>query len=70
MQQNATPIELVIYYDAPAISANLESTILDINGKKMTSVTELANELRTIMLQETNIILTVLGQIMCHIIGV
>ncbi len=59
-QQNATPTELVMYYDAPAINANLESTILNINGKKMTSVAELSNELRKYTPGET-IILTVLG---------
>ena len=61
VQQNATPIELVLYYDAPAIRANLESTILDINGKKMMSVTELANTLHSYA-PNTKIILTVLGQ--------
>lgn len=60
IQQNATPLGLVVYYDAPAIRANLESTILDINGKKMTSMTELANELHKYA-PGSSITLTVLG---------
>jgi membrane-associated protease RseP (regulator of RpoE activity) len=59
-KQNVTPSEVLVYYDAPAIKANLESTILDINGKKMTSTTELANELHKYA-PNTNITLTVLG---------
>jgi membrane-associated protease RseP (regulator of RpoE activity) len=59
-QQNITPTELVIYYDAPAIRANLESTILAINGEKMTSVAELATTLHSYA-PGTNITLTVLG---------
>ncbi len=60
-RQNVTPTELVIYYDAPAIRANLESTILDVNGKKMTDTVELASELHKYA-PGTNITLTVLGQ--------
>lgn len=59
-QQNATPNQLVVYYDAPAIRSNLESTILDINGVKITSTEELANQIQEHS-PGTNIILTVLG---------
>jgi membrane-associated protease RseP (regulator of RpoE activity) len=59
--QNATPTELVLYYDAPAVKANLESTILDINGQKITSVSELANMLHKFSPGD-NITLTVLDK--------
>jgi len=35
--------QLILYEDAPAVRANLESVILDINGQKVTSTQELAN---------------------------
>ncbi len=60
-QQNSTQNELVLYYDAPAIRANLESTILKINGKKITSIDELSNEINSNS-PNTVITLTVLGQ--------
>lgn len=36
---------LIMYYDSPAVKANLESIILDINGDKINSVNGLAEEL-------------------------
>lgn len=60
-QQNSTPGSVTVYYDAPAIRANLESTILDLNGMKITSTEQLAEEIQKYS-PGTNITLTVLGQ--------
>ncbi len=60
-KQNATSNELLLYYDAPAVKANLESVILGVNGKKVTSLDGFANELRK-YLPGQKITLTVLGQ--------
>jgi membrane-associated protease RseP (regulator of RpoE activity) len=58
--QNSTAGNLVFYYDAPAIRANLESTILKINGKRVTSVNGLAKEIYKYS-PGTKITLTVIG---------
>jgi membrane-associated protease RseP (regulator of RpoE activity) len=60
-QQNSTAGKLFLYYDAPAIRANLESIILKVNGEKTTSIDELADEISKYS-PGTNITITVLGQ--------
>ncbi|HTZ41926.1 MAG TPA: site-2 protease family protein [Candidatus Omnitrophota bacterium] len=59
-QQNSSPDELLLYYNSPAINANLENTIMQINGKTITNVNELANEIHSYS-PGTKITLTVLG---------
>lgn len=44
-KQNATPDELLLYFDAPAIRANLESTITRINDVQVSSPELLSSEL-------------------------
>ena len=58
--QNSTAGELILYSDAPAIRADLESTILEINGKQITSTDELAKEVYKYS-PGTKITLTVIG---------
>ncbi len=59
-KQNSTPNQLVMYYDAPAIKANLESIIMDVNGKKITSIEQLGDEIHKFNPGDT-ITLTVMG---------
>ena len=59
VQQNGSS-QLILYGDAPAIRANLESVILEINGQKVTSTQELANDLHQYPPGE-NVTFTVLG---------
>ncbi|MDD5699699.1 MAG: site-2 protease family protein [Candidatus Nanoarchaeia archaeon] len=59
-RQNSTPDELILYYDAPAIRANLESIILSINGEKVANVSKLAEELHKYA-PGTMVTLTVIG---------
>lgn len=60
-QQNSTPDNIIMYYDGPAIRGSLESTILEINGEKVTSIDKLAAELQKYSPNMT-ITLTVIGQ--------
>lgn len=59
-KQNRTPGQLVLYYDAPAIRANLESIIMDVNGNKITSIQKLGDEIHKFKPGD-NVTLTVMG---------
>jgi len=59
--QNSTSEQLILYYDSPAIRANLESIILKVNGKQITSIDGLAEEIYRYS-PGTSITLTVIGQ--------
>ncbi len=58
-QQNGSS-QITMYYDAPAINANLEGVIMDINGRKTTSVEQLGDELYKYSPGDS-IIITVMG---------
>ncbi|MEK6819808.1 MAG: M50 family metallopeptidase, partial [Nanoarchaeota archaeon] len=52
--------QVIIYYDSPAINAELESIILKINGEKVISVSSLENEISKYSPRE-KITLTLIG---------